>query len=66
MKSKYGNTNQKCLREVNGEKSCQHCRLTKPVDQYGFNKKGQYKLICNSCIEYLSKLSSFNHNKKNK
>lgn len=60
-KSKYGNSNQKSLQEIDGHKSCQRCRLTKPVNQYGFNKKGQYKLICNSCIEYLSQLSSWNN-----
>ena len=60
-KSKYGNTNQKCLVEVDGQKSCQRCRLTKPVDQYAYNKKGQYKLICKSCTEYLSQLSSWNN-----
>lgn len=62
-KSKYGNSNQKSLQETDGNKSCQRCRLTKPVNQYGFNKKGQYKLICNSCVEYLSQLSSWNNRK---
>ncbi len=60
-KSKYRNTVQKSLQEIDGNKSCQHCRLTKPIDQFGFNKKGKYKLICKNCIEYLSVLSSWNN-----
>ena len=60
-KYKYETTFQKSLVQKEGQKSCQKCRLQKPIDQFSVNKKGVLKNICNNCVEYLKILNKWDN-----
>ena len=52
---------QKSLLPKDNKKSCQRCRITKPITEFSVNKKGLLKVTCDKCVKELSSLSKWNN-----
>ena len=52
---------QKSLLQKGNKKSCQKCRITKPITEFSVNKKGVLKVVCDKCVEELRELSKWNN-----
>lgn len=52
---------QKSLLQKGNKKSCQKCRITKPITEFSVNKKGVLKVVCDKCVEELRELTKWNN-----